>query len=117
MTVFGCADAHGVVTYNGVGSDDNGVTPSNWLMELATQENLFNYTFPEVLAEVRIEPNRTIASRTLSEELLKTQDAVIFAANLANFDWNWVIRSSALIIDAIGITQNFSMQQGQVVRV
>lgn len=37
MTVFGCADAHGVIVYNGIGLDDEGLTPSDWLMELAAE--------------------------------------------------------------------------------
>ena len=28
LTVFGCSDAHGVVAYNGIGTDDKGETPS-----------------------------------------------------------------------------------------
>jgi hypothetical protein len=27
MTVLGCADAHGVIVYNGIGMDDDGKTP------------------------------------------------------------------------------------------
>jgi len=40
MTVFGCADAYGTIVYNGIGSDDAGKTPSDWLLELAEKSSL-----------------------------------------------------------------------------
>jgi hypothetical protein len=51
MTVFGCADAHGVIVYNGIGMDDAGKTPSDWLMELA-EKKLFERPLAEVLNRV-----------------------------------------------------------------
>lgn len=48
MTVFGCADAHGVIVYNGIGMDDAGRTPSDWLLELA-EKMLFDCPLAEVL--------------------------------------------------------------------
>jgi hypothetical protein len=52
MTVFGCADAHGVVVYNGVGLDDEGLTPSDWLMQLA-EKKLFESGLQQMLDGVR----------------------------------------------------------------
>jgi hypothetical protein len=52
ITVFGCTDAHGVVVYNGIGTDDQGSTPSDWLMGLA-EKRLFDGTLQEVLESVR----------------------------------------------------------------
>jgi hypothetical protein len=49
MTVFGCADAHGVTVYNGIGLDDDGMTPSDWLLELEEKRKLFNCRLPDVL--------------------------------------------------------------------
>jgi hypothetical protein len=51
MTVFGCADAHGVVVYNGIGLDDEGQTPSDWLMKLA-ENKLFESSLQDVLNAV-----------------------------------------------------------------
>jgi hypothetical protein len=51
MTVFGCADAHGVIVYNGIGMDDAGKTPSDWLMELA-EKKLFDLPLAAVLEGV-----------------------------------------------------------------
>jgi hypothetical protein len=52
MTVFGCADAHGVIVYNGIGWDDEGLTPSDWLTQLAEQK-LFDSGLQQVLEGVR----------------------------------------------------------------
>jgi|ERR1700676_835486 len=48
MTIFECADAHGVIVYNGIGMDDSGLTPSDWLMELA-EKKLFDLSIADVL--------------------------------------------------------------------
>ena len=52
LTVFGCSDAHGVVAYNGIGTDDKGETPSEWLMQLADKK-LFDSTLLDLLEGVR----------------------------------------------------------------
>jgi hypothetical protein len=52
MTVFGCADAHGLIVYNGIGWDDAGATPSDWLTELATAK-LFESSIQGVLEGVK----------------------------------------------------------------
>jgi hypothetical protein len=51
MTVFGCADAHGVIVYNGIGTDDDGKTPSDWLMFLAEQK-VFDLPLANVLDRI-----------------------------------------------------------------
>ncbi len=53
MTIFGCADAHGVITYNGIGLDDGGQTPSDWLMELEERHGIFKAPLAEVLARIK----------------------------------------------------------------
>jgi hypothetical protein len=64
MTVFGCSDAHGVVVYNGIGTDLDGLTPSDWLMQLA-ERKLFEGKLDHVLEgvrtdlEARLRPLRT----------------------------------------------------------
>ena len=52
MTIFGCADAHGVIVYNGIGLDDGGLTPSDWLMDLA-EKKLFDLGISDVLQGIR----------------------------------------------------------------
>lgn len=34
LTAFACADAKGTITYNGIGWDDDGNTPSEWILEI-----------------------------------------------------------------------------------
>jgi hypothetical protein len=51
MTVFGCADAHGVIVYNGIGMDDNGKTPSEWVMSVGGQK-VFELSLADVLDRV-----------------------------------------------------------------
>jgi len=51
MTVFGCADAHGVIVYNGIGMDDAGKTPSQWLMSLAEQQ-VFDLPLADILDRI-----------------------------------------------------------------
>jgi hypothetical protein len=52
LTVFGCSDSYGAVVYNGIGLDDEGQTPSDWLAELATAK-LFECPIREVLDGVK----------------------------------------------------------------
>lgn len=52
MTMFACADAHGVIVYNGIGMDDTGLTPSEWLLELHVREKIFDGTLSEILNRV-----------------------------------------------------------------
>ena len=54
MTVFGCADAHGVIVYNGIGMDDVGKTPSEWLMRMAEQK-VFDQPLADVLCRMTVE--------------------------------------------------------------
>jgi hypothetical protein len=51
MTVFGCSDAHGVIVYNGIGMDDDGKTPSEWLMSLAKQR-VFDLPLADIIARI-----------------------------------------------------------------
>lgn len=48
MTVFGCADAHGVIVYNGIGVDEDGKTPNEWIMSVAAQR-VFDLPLADVL--------------------------------------------------------------------
>lgn len=53
MTIFGCADAHGVIVYNGIGMDDEGQTPSEWLLDLAEKQHLFDLPLADVLDGIK----------------------------------------------------------------
>jgi hypothetical protein len=63
MTVFGCSDAHGVIVYNGIGMDDEGKTPSEWLMSLAEQR-VFDLPLADIIARIAADTeSRLIALR------------------------------------------------------
>jgi hypothetical protein len=51
MTVFGCADAYGVIVYNGIGTDDSEKTPSDWLISLAERQ-VFDLPLSDVLGRI-----------------------------------------------------------------
>ena len=53
MTVFGCADAHGVIAYNGIGTDDAGLTPGDWLIELEEKKRIFGCGLLDLLDGIR----------------------------------------------------------------
>jgi hypothetical protein len=52
MTIFGCADAHGVIVYNGIGLDDSGLTPSEWVLALA-EKKLFDLPIADVIEGIK----------------------------------------------------------------
>ena len=51
MTVFGCANAHGVIVYNGIGMNGAGKMPSEWLMSLAEQQ-VFGLPLADILDRI-----------------------------------------------------------------
>jgi hypothetical protein len=55
LTWFTCADATGFVTYNGIGSDHLGKTPSEWLLELESNTRFSTKPFPEVVDLIRLD--------------------------------------------------------------
>jgi len=55
MTIFACADAHGVIVYNGIGTDDEGLIPSDWLFELEEKQKTFSLGLYEVLHRIGID--------------------------------------------------------------
>lgn len=59
MTVFGCSDAHGVIVYNAIGMDDEGKTPSEWLMSLAEQQV---FDLPLLILSLELPLTLTLAS-------------------------------------------------------
>ncbi|HWQ87798.1 hypothetical protein [Brevundimonas sp.] len=57
LTVFRCRDAHGLITYNGVGQDFEGATPSDWLANLTA--------LPDQMLDAAVEAIRFDADRRL----------------------------------------------------
>ncbi len=61
MTVFGCSDAHGVIVYNGIGMDDAGKTPSEWLMSLAEQR-VFELPLADIVGRIAADTQSRLIS-------------------------------------------------------
>jgi hypothetical protein len=78
MTVFGCADAHGVIMYNGIGMDDDGKTPSDWLMALA-EKKLFNRPLAEVFDGVGAELETRLQTLRSRHGPKKVRHTFVFA--------------------------------------
>src|SRR5215469_3059299 len=54
MTVFACSNAYGTIVYNGIGLDELGKTPSDWIMSLAEQ-HVFDLPLAKVLEQIVID--------------------------------------------------------------
>jgi hypothetical protein len=80
MTVFGCSDAYGVITYNGIGSDENGDTPNQWLLKLHEKEKIFDYSLPEILASIRIDLDQRLESIRLEYGAKKAKHTFVISA-------------------------------------
>jgi hypothetical protein len=50
VTAFQCRDMIGFVTYNGIGRDQSGRTPSDWILEI---DNLSALNFEEMTAHLK----------------------------------------------------------------
>jgi hypothetical protein len=80
LTVFGCRDARGVIVYNGIGMDDDRLTPSDWLLELASKEKLFDCGLSEVLERVRTDLENRLKVLCAKYGPKKARHTFVFAA-------------------------------------
>jgi hypothetical protein len=53
MTIFACADAHGLIVYHGIGLDDNEQTPSDWLLDLDERVRAFDLPLANLVEAIR----------------------------------------------------------------
>lgn len=58
LTTFVCKDAHGFITYNGIGRDMKGATPSDWLCDMP---ELGTMPLDEMLATIKADTDRRLA--------------------------------------------------------
>jgi hypothetical protein len=79
MTVFGCANAHGLIVYNGIGWDDERLTPSDWLTELATAK-LFESLIQEVLDGVKTDLEVRLQKLRARYDRKTARHSFVFAA-------------------------------------
>jgi UDP-N-acetyl-D-glucosamine dehydrogenase len=90
--------------------DDCRESPAVELMELLQDHGAtVSYNDPHVPA---LPPLRGHAIRlesvSLSAEVLAAQDCVLIATNHAAYDYNWIVRTAALVIDTRGATRGCS---------
>lgn len=57
---FACANAHGAITYNGIGLDDDGLTPCDWIRKLEEDQRLFSNGIDLVLEGVKADVERRV---------------------------------------------------------
>jgi hypothetical protein len=60
FTAFGCADARGIITYNGVEWDDAQQTPSDWLMQLGDVQPFRKLSLDQLLTVICADTQRRI---------------------------------------------------------
>lgn len=80
ITLFGCADAHGLIAYNGIGMDDDGLTPSDWLFELEEKEKVFGRGLYEVLYRVGADLEARLGKIRAKYGAKKARHTFVFAA-------------------------------------
>lgn len=61
LTIFGCADAHGFVTYNGIGRDLAGLSPNDWLADKPGLARLPFDAFVEAVRNITTERLKPLA--------------------------------------------------------
>ena len=55
-------------------------------------------------------------SKTLSAAMLKTYDAVLISTNHSDYDYNWIVKHSKLVIDTRNATANVRVGKDKTVR-
>ena len=55
-------------------------------------------------------------SKSLSAAMLKTYDAVLISTNHSDYDYNWIVKHSKLVIDTRNATANVKEGKGKTVR-
>jgi len=61
--------------------------------------------------------HRLYRSRALTEQLLADMDCAVIAVNHSVFDIDWIVRYSALIVDAQNATRGLKAARGKVVKI
>ena len=56
-----------------------------------------------------------LASETLSEELLRSVDAVVILTDHSAYDWDWIAAHAPLVIDTRNATRNVRGERGHIV--
>lgn len=99
--------------------DDLRESPSLKLMELLRNSGvkvIYNDPYIPKLPFLRHYKFPALKSTPLSVSTLKKQDAVIIATDHSIYDYEWIVKSSSLIIDTRNATKNVTCHNDRIVR-
>jgi UDP-N-acetyl-D-glucosamine dehydrogenase len=82
---------------------------------LAEKEAEVGYHDPHVPRVTDARRGIELNSETLSEELLRTVDAVVIVTDHSAYDWQWIADHALLLIDTRNATRNVSGERGHIV--
>lgn len=97
--------------------DDPRESPSFKLMQLLQERGaIISYNDPhiEVLPEMRHYDVPRLASEPLTAGYLAHQDCVLIATDHSVYDWEFIVRSSSLIVDTRNATNGIAVDAGKV---
>ena len=100
--------------------DDPRESPGFELMELLLKKGaVVTYNDPHipVLPRMRRYPNLHMESQPLTPENVKAPDAVFIVTDHSAYDWAWIVRHAALVVDSRNATAKVTEHRERIVRV
>ncbi|MEQ1946257.1 MAG: hypothetical protein ABL995_03660 [Bryobacteraceae bacterium] len=123
MVLFGCEDAHGVISYTGIGADDAGLSPSFWLMEAQDLAKIFEGSFDGAVTYIASDLEKRLAKLRSSLGSAKARHTFIIGywhdsqtsiCRISNFESGGVILDKGQ--DAV-IVEYFRASPGNEIRI
>jgi UDP-N-acetyl-D-glucosamine dehydrogenase len=99
--------------------DDPRESPGFELMDLLLKKGaMLSYNDPYIprLPSMRHYPNLQMNSVNLTQELLRSQDAVLIATDHSSYDWPWILEHAALVVDTRNATRCVPEPRARIVR-
>jgi UDP-N-acetyl-D-glucosamine dehydrogenase len=99
--------------------DDTRESPGLELLDLLCREGAEGrYNDPHVprLPTTRRHPHLRLESQSLTEDFLRAQDAVLIVTDHSAYDWTWIVKNSALVIDTRDATRGVLELRDRIVK-
>jgi UDP-N-acetyl-D-glucosamine dehydrogenase len=99
--------------------DDPRESPGFELMERLLEKGAeVEYNDPHIptLPAMRRYPDLRMSSRELTEEYLASRDCVLIVTDHSAYDWAWIARHAALIVDTRNATRDVNSPRATIVR-
>ncbi len=99
--------------------DDPRESPGFELMDLLLKKvAVVEYNDPHIpeLPPMRRYPHLHMSSRELTEEYLGSMDCALIVTDHSAYDWDWIVRHSALVVDTRNATRAVSAMRERIVR-